>query len=349
MFVLQPVLFLSSFGTIWLYKQKKHFARLLLGTISLITLFAALNLSIDGGSMRDPRYVIPILPLFFLPLGFVLDQRVTRFSSLFHFLFAVLSCFGFVICALHFIDTASSVLDSYIQEAQSHQSLISKEGVYLLLKNFIPNPARGLIPFTISLATGCLLYQSIKKMLEHLDRRRLSSIPSSSFAMVLLIDLFLATATAYATVRPVNLFNLFPDTVRVGQTPAALAVQFSGLTREFGEKTFGAAVRAGNSECSGGILVSSPSITRFDIPTTAEQFQVEIGIAEGSRDSSPSDVTYEIRLDEKVAWSAAPVNRGNPRIKAALPLFEAKTIELRTNSGNRNPELLSVWCEPRFN
>jgi len=130
LFVLHPVLVLSFWGWALMgrWKAREVLCQILM---VLVVLWAAAKfIDPGGGSSGDPRYLSPILPLMFIPLGAWVDWclgriRDERWKVLAMSGFGVLVFLGSLACFVHFAEFHGHDLN--FRRDIPHYSLISKE------------------------------------------------------------------------------------------------------------------------------------------------------------------------------------------------------------------------------
>lgn len=76
LFVAVPVVLLSLAGLVVWYRRQRGSALLILGIEIILLGFASFLLMVFGGGTKDYRYLLTAAGLFFLPLGFFIDQYI---------------------------------------------------------------------------------------------------------------------------------------------------------------------------------------------------------------------------------------------------------------------------------
>jgi len=337
--VLQPVLWLSLIGWVMMLKTGRTFERLLFGIVLTLVLFSALNMSVDGGDMRDPRYVIPILPLLFLPLGTTIDRfRDSRFLELVKGVFYFLTAVGIFVCAVHQVETGFTAGRFPLREAIDLQSVISKEAAAALIRELFPAPMQPLFPLVV-LAAVVIAVRQIFRALKQEIRDSAKRIPFGGG--IVAVNGILAALSVYATLNPINSLNLWSDTIRAGRVPATLAAQWAGLPEAIAPKEY----LPSTAPCTEGIYVRGVSAIKFPVPPEAKLFEVIPHAQPEISVRGQPNLEFHVLLDGREASGNAKSSSSEP---LAISLSGAHEVELQTVHPVPNAEVYGAWCSPHF-
>jgi hypothetical protein len=376
--ILQPILLLAPFGLITLFKSNKLLSTAsLLGVLGML-LFCAASKALDGGAMRDPRYIQPILPICFMLIAPVIDwwQRPSQpewLTTGCWILCSALAYAGFWMCFIHIAESDGSYYSfrEAIDPTSIYESIISKEFLSTILFKVFVAPES-----ILSLITVLIVLSYSSYFLFLLDSK-ISSV--AKVFLLCYVNLFFIYKIIAVSFDHSRTRTIYPDTLQVAGIPVTRAVQekdwasyatFTGAvqapisliatTQPFRRtdlahmttdplithaKRVEVASRFPKTPCTQALIVKTRSQVTVPLNGLYSSFKVRVGRSSALPYKEGSVLHFEIWGDGKRLFSSRAQTILSSPETASISINQIKTLDLVAFSEREGDFQYGVWCD----
>lgn len=379
--ILQPVLFLVPLGLIPYFMRERIAASTAMISFLGILVFCGLSKALDGGAMRDPRYIMPAFPFLFIVLAYAASwwdrQEVREWLRVSCWIaFSLLSSAGLLVCFLHLTESDGSYysLRNELSHQPSYASLLSKEYVVSILNRVFLAPfGEAIIPFLLLVAALYFFIIHVGKYFLNIKRASL---------LLVGINLFFTVKMLFVANAHLREIPLYSDTLQVSGLPVHQAVQekdwsryersdssrwfsppekFIAITYENGDglhmttdpivtktQVKNALYNFAEKPCAEGLLVKTRSTIQVPLNERFVTFSTRIGRTADIITANTAPIRFEVWGDDRFLFSSKSYDISTPPQAVTLSVTNIKMLELRTIGEGLYGHQYGIWCDAQL-
>jgi hypothetical protein len=336
-FVLHPVLLLSILGARSLLRKFKNEGFALCAMLVTVTIFVASLRVQDGGGMRDPRFILMALPIFYILLAFAADNFLwhanTIRAAIIQAAFWIASTLSVIINVVHFIDSDEKRPFFNFHDIQA-SSLVSKEFLLAIGERLFLREMDLFSGTIIALGAGCAVC-ALLFISPYLHRAVRYGIPSLLCTLLLVLNY--SSLTSHKT-------RVEDGTIEISGHVASHAVQEVGFPRRVVATSTTSIV-----SCRNALIVQPHSLVVIPLMSKASHFITSVKVKRMAGQQGRARVRFIIRGNgNKILWQSSRMGTADFAQLIALPVPTAQSIALEVTRARGKVPIEALWCNPRI-